>query len=229
MRAHWLTLLVMIVGAALAKAEPEATCAAACQRYVQCKLSSAEACVAACKRAAVEATPEGRARLVAMVRASCDQLAATQNAQTQPASRAQPGSQAQPASQPQPGSQTQPAPRASLSPRTPPAPRAQPAPRTPPAPRTQPAQPASPVAPESDKHLWRCTSEGSYEVLGQGEIYWRAAPISMFDFGKTQQVAIIAANARCSNQMTGMMAIQSVNMQTRIKTPCRPTRCMPPP
>src|SRR5258705_9187387 len=97
MRARWLTLLVMIAGAAPAHAEPDGTCAAACQRLAQCKLAP-DACVARCKQSAAETTPEGREQLVAVVRASCDQLAAAHKAQSQPAPRAQPAPRTQPAS-----------------------------------------------------------------------------------------------------------------------------------
>ncbi len=216
MRARWLTLLLMIVGAAPAHAEPDGTCAAACQRLAQCKLSRVDVCTRDCKQSAAEATPEGRARLVAVVRASCDQLAGAVQDQPQPTPHTPPAPQAPPRARAQPGQQR-------------PGAQAQPAPQPPAAQRAQPASPAPRPAPETDRHVWRCTSEGSYETLRKGEIYWRPAGTSAFGFGKTQQLAITMANASCGQHMTSMMTLETITGQSRIKTPCRPTQCTPPP
>ena len=42
-------------------------------------------------------------------------------------------------------------------------------------------------------------------------------------------VAITMSNASCGNHMNGMMVFANTTGQTRIKTPCRPTQCTPPP
>lgn len=110
---------------------------------------------------------------------------------------------------------------------------AQPAQAAPPA---QAAQPAQAADPSSDKHQWQCWSEGTYESSRRrpagrfDQLIWTPSQISAFGFGKTQELARIVANANCSKHMSGMMSIESsnINNQVRVKAECHATRCTPP-
>lgn len=77
-RSIWVVLTMAVLAVAaptVSDAQPRATCQAACQRLTDCKRSSyTKMCLDDCKRNGLEASDEGRALILNMMRLSCQQI-----------------------------------------------------------------------------------------------------------------------------------------------------------
>jgi len=77
-RSIWVVLTMAVLAVAaptVSDAQPRATCQAACKRVTDCKMSSyTKMCLDDCKRNGLEASEEGRAQLLTVMRLSCQQI-----------------------------------------------------------------------------------------------------------------------------------------------------------
>ena len=77
-RSIWVVLTMAVLAAAaptVSDAQPQPTCQATCQRLTDCKMSSyTKMCLDDCKRNRLEASEEGRAQMLIIMRLSCQQI-----------------------------------------------------------------------------------------------------------------------------------------------------------